>query len=187
MKALIVSCSLNPDSRSAALAQHAAAAMTALGAQTQALDLRELTLPLCDAGPAYAAPDAVLVRQAIEEAQAILLAVPIYNFDVSAATKNLVELTGKAWSGKVVGFMCAAGGRGSYMSVMSLANSLMLDFRCIIVPRFVYTVGEDYHGDGSSKPQTDERVTELCTDLHRIATALCTEVVAPRDSRPLMS
>jgi FMN reductase len=37
---------------------------------------------------------------------------------------------------KVVGFLCAAGGKSSYMSVMRLANSLMLDFRCLIIPHF---------------------------------------------------
>lgn len=43
----------------------------------------------------------------------VLVAAPIYNFDVSAAIKNLVEQTGRAWTDKVVGFLCSAGGRAS--------------------------------------------------------------------------
>jgi NAD(P)H-dependent FMN reductase len=73
----------------------------------------------------------------VNSARAVIIATGIYNYDANAAVKNLVELTGDAWENKVVGFLCAAGGMSSYMSIMSLANSLMLDFRSIIVPRFV--------------------------------------------------
>src|SRR5260370_8259766 len=80
----------------------------------------------------------------IEAAHGILIAAPVYNYDVAAAAKNMLELTGSAWEDKVVGFLCAAGGMGSYMSVMSFANSLMLDFRCLIIPRFVYATGDSF-------------------------------------------
>ena len=73
---------------------------------------------------------------------------------------------------KVVGFLCAAGGKGSYMSVMSLANSLMLDFRCLILPRFVYSVGEDFEEDEVTDPKVKERVMELAKELDRICVAL---------------
>ena len=33
------------------------------------------------------------------------------------------------------------------MSIMGLANSLMLDFRSLIVPRFVYATGGDFGDD----------------------------------------
>ena len=92
--------------------------------------------------------------------KAILLATPIYNYDVSAAAKNMVELTGSAWRDKTVGFICAAGGTSSYMSVMGLANSLMLDFRCIILPRFVYAT------DTSHSPM-DACVIRRVEDTHR--------------------
>ena len=85
-----------------------------------------------------------LVRQAftnnydlrIAAARVIMLAVPIYNYDANAAVKNLIELTGSAWEDKIVGFACAAGGQSSYMSIIGLANSLMLDFRCIILAQW---------------------------------------------------
>ncbi len=64
---------------------------------------------------------------------------PVYNYDVNAVAKNFIELMGEdALGNKTVGFMLSAGGGGSYMAVMPFANSLMLDFRCWIVPRFLY-------------------------------------------------
>ena len=92
-------------------------------------------------------PIAILIKKRaklISEARVIIAATPVYNYDACAALKNLVELTGDSWEDKVVGFLCAAGGSSSYMSVMSIANSLMLDFRCLIIPRFVYATRNDF-------------------------------------------
>ena len=71
-----------------------------------------------------------------------------------------------------VAMMCAAGGQGSYMAPMQVANSLMLDFRCVIVPRFVYATGEDFEGDGSPAESIAARVDQLADELLRIGTAL---------------
>ncbi len=73
-----------------------------------------------------------------------MLASPIYNYDVNAALKNAIELAGRKMEDKLLGFLCTAGGGAmSYMSVMPLANSLMLDFRTIVLPRFVNAAPED--------------------------------------------
>lgn len=117
---------------------------------------------MCDGGASYQHENVGPTAVAISGAGPILLAVPIYNYDANAAAKNLIEMTGRAWTGKVVGLMCAAGGKGSYMSVMSLANQLMLDFRCLIVPRFVYATGEDYNEDGALSDGVARRLEELC-------------------------
>ena len=76
----------------------------------------------------------------------------------------------------VVGFLCSAGGRASYMSVMAMANSLMLDFRCVIVPRFVYATGDDFSADRTeamaiSSDEVTERLDELAAEVVRLATA----------------
>ena len=86
--------------------------------------------------------------------------------------KNLVELTGSAWEDKTVGFLCAAGGASSYMSLMGLANSLMLDFRCLIIPRFVYAKGDDFTAKKQPNPALAERLTvlaEASTKIHNAA------------------
>ena len=171
MTLLIISCSLSPSSRSRILANEAAKTLSSLEANVQTLDLRDHPLPMCDGedcDPKLLAP----LREAIKRADAILLAVPIYNYDVNAAAKNLVELTGSAWEGKLVGFLCAAGGHSSYMSVMSLANSLMLDFRCLIVPRFVYATKQDFDSQSVSSPKVRDRIQQLCTETVRLGKAL---------------
>jgi FMN reductase len=101
------------------------------------------------------------VGELLRAASTFIIATPIYNYDVTAAIKNLIELTGDAWENKLVGFLCAAAGQSSYMSVMSLANSLMLDFRSLIIPRFVYATGGAFTGDRISDPKLVARVVDL--------------------------
>lgn len=172
MNLLVLSTSLNPNSRSRILADAAVHALTERGANVDFIDLRELTLPICDGNECYADPTVVSVGERIRRAAGILVAVPIYNYDVGAASKNLVELSGDAWEGKTVGFLCAAGGQGSYMSVMAFAASLMLDFRCLIVPRFVYATKSAFQGNTLADQKTAARVDELTRELVRIVGAL---------------
>ena len=136
------------------------------------VDISEMGLPLCDADTCYAQPAAQKLNKAIAAADGILVATPVYNYDVSAAAKNMVELTGSSWEDKVVGFLCAAGGMNSYMSVMAFANSLMLDFRCVIIPRFVYATGQAFTGEDLKDAKIGTRITEVAGELIRFTQAL---------------
>ena len=169
---LVVSCSLRPTSRSHRLAEAAEAALRARGADAELIDLREWDLPLCDGADSYQHPSVQPLSSKIAEASAVLLSSPVYNYDVNAAAKNLVELTGSAWKDKPVGFLCAAGGRSSYMSAIGLANSLMFDFRSLIIPRFVYATEEDFEADGGVAGPMQERVQRLCGATVDLARAL---------------
>jgi NAD(P)H-dependent FMN reductase len=136
------------------------------------LDLAEMDLPLCDADACYAHPAVKKLREAIEAADGMIVATPVYNYDVSASAKNMVELTGSAWEDKIVGFLCAAGGMSSYMSVMAYANSLMLDFRCVIIPRFVYATGDAFDEDKLSDRKVARRIQRVTKELIRFTEAL---------------
>ena len=172
MSNLIISSSLNPKSRSRLLALIAFNKLKDMGVAVEWLDLADHPIPLCDGDSTYSNSKVQELKGKVKNAKGVLLAVPIYNYDVNAAAKNLIELTGDAWNEKVVGFLCAAGGKGSYMSIMSLANSLMLDFRCLILPRFVYSVGEDFGEDEVTESTVKERVMELTKELDRLCVAL---------------
>lgn len=168
---LVVSCSLNPESRSRVLAEAAFQRLKERGVPAALLDLRETPLPLCDGAACYELENVQRVSQLVRKADGVLIASPIYNYNVNSVAKNLIELTGRAWQDKVVGFLCAAGGRSSYMGVMSLANSLMLDFRCFILPRFVYASDESFHNHALD-PKVDDRLAKLVEELIRVASAL---------------
>jgi NAD(P)H-dependent FMN reductase len=162
MELLIISTSLNPESRSRLMARAAHAHAVEKGMEVGYLDLQEHPLPLCDGGSAFGAPALGPVQSKLEATRSILLCGPVYAYGMGAATKNLVELTGKYWTEKPVGLMAAAGGKFSYMSLLTMANSLMLDYRCPIIPRYVFSDGSgfDAAGDGVL-PGVKERIHEL--------------------------
>ena len=172
MKHLIVSTSLAPDSRSRILCRELAQRLTAGGAQVAELDLVDLAPPFCG-GPGYQEHSATrLLYTAIAAADAVTLGLGIYNYTASAVAKTAVELGGKAWTGKVVSMLCAAGGQSSYMAAMSLVNALMLDFRCVLLPRFVYATGEAFADGKLVDAGVAARLAELAIEQERFAAAL---------------
>jgi FMN reductase len=171
-KHLVISTSGNSESNSRIMGRVALDQLKQKGAEVEWIDICELELPLCDADKCYLNASAQKLKKAVDGADGIIIAAPVYNYDVSAAAKNMIELTGSAWEDKIVGFLCAAGGMSSYMSVMAYANSLMLDFRTIIIPRFVYATGNSFDGDKLVDAKVEARVRRVADELMRFTSAL---------------
>jgi FMN reductase len=172
MKIVILSGSLNPDSRSRVLGRYAQEILAAQGADVDFIDLQELDLPLAGAAASWDGEAAADLEARLTAAQGILIAAPVYNYDLNAAVKNVAELAGGGFEGKVVGFLLAAGGMGSYMAVMGFANALMLDFRSLILPRFVYALKGATAGGKVVDPEIQKRIQGLVDELLRVAGAL---------------
>src|SRR3979411_2628518 len=173
-KYLVISTSGNSESNSRRLGRVAFAHLQKQGGDWARLDLGKMALPLCDGDKCYGMPGSKKLSAAIEAADGILVAAPVYNYDVAAAAKNMIELTGSVWEDKIVGFLCAAGGAASYMSVMAYANSLMLDFRCVIIPRLVFATSEAFNGENITDKKITERIEQVADDLVRFTEALRT-------------
>tara|TARA_B100000953_G_scaffold282355_1_gene260484 strand:+ start:118 stop:573 length:456 start_codon:yes stop_codon:yes gene_type:complete len=135
-------------------------------------DLQDNPLPMCDGDECYDLPEVLTFREKVENADGIIMAIPVYNFNVSSGAKNIVELGGRMLYDKTFGFICAAGAKSSYMSVMSLANSLMIDFRCYIIPKFVYATKHDFENEKIINKDIEERIEELGNELIRVSEAL---------------
>jgi FMN reductase len=171
-KHLVISTSSNPDSNSRRLGRVAFAHLQKQRVDSAWIDISEMDLPLCDGGKCYGMPGSKKLSATIEAADGILVAAPVYNYDVAATAKNMIELTGSAWEDKIVGFLCASGGTASYMSVMAYANSLMLDFRCVIIPRFVFATADAFNGENIADKKIAKRVEQVANDLVRFTKAL---------------
>lgn len=165
----IIATSLDEESKSQILATFFETHLNKEGVSCERIDLRKLNLPMAGASGSWSSPDTAALKQAAERASHIVFAVPIYCYDVNAVAKNVIELIGRSLTQKVVGFICSAGGANSYMSVMGFANHLMLDFRSIIVPRFLYVNSKtSWQNDGSLNPDVEERLKRLLEDLREV-------------------
>ena len=149
---VILATSESPGSRSQVMARFVEKVLKERGNSVTLFDVRD-------------SPTREDIHQALMDATHVVFAVPIYNFGTNAVAKRWVEEIGGALEGKVAGFLCQAGGPRGYMSVLSLANSLMLDFRCWIVPRFVYATGSDYVESDTPDPALTERLELFATEL----------------------
>jgi NAD(P)H-dependent FMN reductase len=170
-KFVVISASLNLNSKSRILMEELLPHLPAQ-IEREFIDLRDYDLPMCDGDSCYSNPIVIKLQRQIKAADCVLVGIPVYNFACSASFKNLIELTGNAWDEKIVGFVCAAGGHSSYMSVMNVANSLMLDFRCVIIPRFVYSEGSSFSEGKLKDPKIKERLGELCQTAVKLTAAL---------------
>ena len=170
---LVISTSGNPVSNSRKMGRIAFEWLKNSKVDCDWIDLAQMDLPLCDADVCYGHPSARKLSKAIDAADGVIVAAPVYNYDVSASAKNMIELTGSAWEDKIVGFLCAAGGMSSYMSVMAYANSLMLDFRCVIIPRFAYATGDFFDDEKLSDKKLISRIEGVAAELVRFTAALC--------------
>lgn len=168
----IIATSLNGDSKSQVLARKLEAQFKEADISVKLFDLREMEIPFSGTAEGWSSPpDVVALQKSVEAASHIVFAVPIYCYDVNSAAKNIIELIGRSFTKKVIGFVCSAGGSGSYMSVMGFANHLMLDFRSVIVPRFLYVESGDWNEDGSLKSEIEERLVQLRSDMAEVSVA----------------
>ncbi len=127
--------------------------------------------PFCGEEGAYEHKNVNYIKSELASSDAIIVSGPVYNYGVNALTKNILDLTGEAWTDKPIGFLCTAGGQASYMSIMGFANSLMLNFRCLIVPRFVYAVSNtiDVEKREINDKEIIDRINQLITQIEKIA------------------
>jgi FMN reductase len=91
----------------------------------------------------------------ISQTDGLVFASPAYNLTCCAELKKLVEYVGStpedgslrgALFDKVVTFVNSAGLPHSYTAFTGLANSLMLDFKCIINPYNLYVHSKQWTG-----------------------------------------
>jgi len=170
MNYLIISTSLRSSSNSRKMANYLKQSF--VNENLEFFDLQKSKLPMCDGDKCYDLPEVINFRKKIEKANGIIMAIPIYNYNVSSGAKNIIELGGKKLYDKNFGFLCAAGGKNSYMSVMGLANSLMIDYRCYIIPKFVYALKKDFDETKVTDSDIKERIEELGNEMIRITNAL---------------
>ncbi|HEX8372510.1 MAG TPA: NADPH-dependent FMN reductase [Chthoniobacterales bacterium] len=81
MKVTILSCSLDPNSKSRILAEAARLWLRQHDREVTLLDLRDFPLPDFDNAIVLQHPNYTTIRNAILEADSVVIASPVYNWD----------------------------------------------------------------------------------------------------------
>lgn len=173
MKTAILNANLAPGGKSAHLAELVAGRFNSAGHEASVHHAGDLQLPACDGSTCYQDPKTIDLTSALGDVDGIVLIAPIYNYDLNAAAKNLIELTGGSWKGKAVGLICQAGGEKSYLAPLGFFNSLSVDYRCLVSPRYVYVTRDQFGEDNtlSDESPVHGRIDTLVAELPILADA----------------
>lgn len=184
MKIAILNSNLAAGGKLAYLAETLASFFGEDGHEPRVFHLSDLNLPPCDGYLCYKDEKTISLTAELAVADAILLVSPVYNYDLNSAAKNLIELTGRSWEGKAVGLVCQAGADRSYLSPLAFLNSLAVDYRCLVSPRYVYVTRADYEG-GERLPEGSgilKRLRYLTRELPVLAEAASKIAGIPRET-----
>ena len=173
MSIIIINANLSAESSTQSLSEIVYTEIKKEDAGSSLISLHELPIPVCDGRESFGNENVKKLTDLMAKATGIVLASPIYNYTINSALKSLIEHCGSAFSNKTVGFICTAGGEKSYMSLMPTINSLMLDFRCIILPRFLYVISSNFNSDKSiTDPDICNRITQFAKEMNHLTSCI---------------
>ncbi|MGB7413797.1 MAG: NAD(P)H-dependent oxidoreductase [Thermosynechococcaceae cyanobacterium] len=160
IKLVGISGSLRSQSYSFTALSLALARAEALGADVEMLDLRALNLPFCNGEDDYGDyPDVAKLRQAVKQADGLILATPEYHGGVSGVLKNALDLLSfEHLSGKVTGAISVLGGQANSNAL----NQLRLITRwvhAIMVPEHI-AIGQAWQAFDSDGNLQDAKLAE---------------------------
>ena len=150
--------SLRTDSYSMQALHLAAQRASAIGAETQILDLRQMKLPFCDGGDGYSDyPDVAFLQDTVKQADGIILSTPEYHGSVSGVIKNALDLMSfEQFSGKVVGVISVLGGQPNSNAL----NELRLIMRWVhawVIPEQI-AIGQAWKAFNDNGTLKDEKL-----------------------------
>lgn len=152
--------SLREDSYSQLALKLAAQRMEALGAEVEILDLREMQLPFCngeDDYPDY--PDVEKLRNAVQQADGLILATPEYHGSVSGVIKNALDLMSfDQLSDKVTGLISVLGGQSNSNALNDL-RVIMRWVHAWVIPEQI-AIGQAWKAFSNDGKIVDEKLSQ---------------------------
>ena len=160
VKIVGIAGSLRPNASSYQALAVAIQRVQALGADAQVLDLRQMQLPFCNGDKEYPDyPDVIRLREAVQEADSLILATPEYHGSVSGVLKNALDLMSfDQLSGKVTGLISVLGGQSNSNAL----NDLRVIMRWVhgwVIPEQV-AIGQSWKAFDKDGKLLDEQLSQ---------------------------
>lgn len=160
VKIVGIAGSLRTDSYSQVALRLAAQRVSALGAEVEILDLREMNLPFCDGGDEYPDyPDVEKLRKAFHDADGLILVTPEYHGSISGVLKNALDLMSfDQLAGKVAGMISILGGQSNSNAL----NDLRVIMRWVhgwVIPEQI-AIGQAWKAFDQDGKLLDEKLSQ---------------------------
>jgi FMN reductase len=143
------------------------------GAQTQLIDLAERNIAFADGRPAAElGDDTAAVIAEIAQADAVLLATPIYRGSLTGALKNLLDhVPVAALQGTPVALVSMGGSDHHYLGAERHLRDVLAFFGAHPLPTAVYLNGRDFT-DGQPSQRVEDALDALLSSAVSLAGAL---------------
>jgi FMN reductase len=147
----------------------AAEGATRAGGTVSWVDLAELDLPLFDDSPKTREhPETMKLKAAIQSADALLVATPVYHDSLSGSLKNAFDLLYDELMDKLAALIAVGGGRVGQGQALEHLRAILRETSAWVLPRQV-AVGqskEAFDEDGRPKEkELEQRLTALGQEL----------------------
>jgi FMN reductase len=145
----------------------------ATGAEIELVDLGRYRISFADGRPPAAyGDDTAAVVDAVDAADAVLLATPIYRATFTGALKNLLDqLPVEALQGKPVGIVSMGATQHHYLGADWQLREVLTWFGALVPPTSVYLSSADFGEDGVAATAASA-LDELLATLVRLAAAI---------------
>ncbi len=158
---ILIQGSLNKESRTAILVDHAAEAMKRADLEVGLLDLRNIQMEFCDGRSLKEYhPELQQAYQIMDQASAFVIGMPVYCYSVSGPLKNFIDITSGAMEKKIAGILCNAGGNQSYMASADLSKILAYESHVTTVQPIVYSCYDDYEDQTLTSNKVKYKIQE---------------------------
>ncbi|MBW7454474.1 NADPH-dependent FMN reductase [Paenibacillus sepulcri] len=151
MKIVIIAGSTRAGASSTKAARYAAGLMQEQGHEVNMVDLHQHRLPIYCSDDAVQVPEVISLRQAVLEANAIVLSTPEYHGSISGALKNALDfLSAEQFDSKLVLSISSAGGAVGVNSLQHL-QTIVRNVHGINCPEWISVGGaqREFGPDGA--------------------------------------
>lgn len=170
MKTLIISSSLNPESKSYTLCRAIEKELQQKdGTEVSFLNLRDVELNLHHQEQTSSMH---MAADMVEKADNYIFGMAVYNYSINDSLKAFLDNCFPGEENKLFGIACSAGGDKSYLATTHLTQIAMNEWRMIPLPRVLYVSGRDYEKDGSFSDDIQVRIEQFATDFYTVGTKL---------------
>jgi FMN reductase len=155
------------------------------GVHVELLDLADVRVAPADGRPPEDLhDDTVTVLTAIERADAVILATPVYRGSLTGVLKNLLDhVPVAALQGKPVGIVAMGATHHHFLGAERHLRDVLAFFGALVAPVAVYLTSKDFV-DGEPQDAAREAIGELVATVAQLARAVPVEALRPL---PLMA
>jgi len=162
-KILIIQGSLNPQSKTALVVAEAERILQGFdGIDCQTLDLRSFKMQFCDGRKLQDYnSDTRTAYEMVEQADGLIIGMPVYCYSVSGPLKNFIDITSSAMENKVAGILCTTGSSMSYLASADLAKILAYESQVLSIQPVVCSSYEDFNDGKLDSKKVYEKLNSM--------------------------